>query len=159
MKHLEVSKKISVTKKLDPKILKDSLVERIGEAMDVQFVSSEDDIFSVKASTGAPGAIARHASVSVKFKILQDDKLVRILCAGYTKVSSSLVFIYASFIAAILAVGLLPGSIETGDKGGAMDALIFLLIGVYVVIDVSKKLSEPKEILEDILQSIDTEFG
>lgn len=159
MKHLEVSRRIPLTKVLGTNKVKESIIFRMENAMEVKKVSSQDDVFTVKASTGAPGAVVRHADVSVDYKIIQDKEFLRILGTGRTKVSVSLVLMYVLFVLVILAVGLLPGSIETGDKGSAMDALIFLLIGVYIAFDISKKLTEPKEILEDILQSIDTEFG
>ncbi len=160
MKHLSVSKKIQLKRKASVGDVKKLLLESLEKTIELKSISEGDEDFSVQGTTGSPASMTRHAKLDLDIKIDIDKETARVLISGYSRVAFSLVLLYSLLFSIILLVGLLPGFIETdAENSGAIDALFFLILGIFVMIDVNKKLSDPKEDLESALESIDTTFG
>ena len=160
MKHLEVSKKISLAKKVTAEELRAALAARLEKTIDIEKISDGNEEFSISGTTGSPGGLTRHARLDLDISIKFDGNAVRVLISGYSRTARSLMFMYWLLFFLMLMVGLLPGSIETGgDSSGAVDALVFLIFGIFIVMDVNRKLAEPQEFLQSALESLDTSFG
>jgi hypothetical protein len=160
MSYLEVSKKISLAKAIKPEDIKQILVHRLGKAYVISSISDNANEFSVSASTGPVGSFSRHTKLKLDVQIESEGKICRILVSGKCSISKSLLLYYFIAFIALLMAGLLPGSIETGfDQSDALDALVFLIFGVFLSIDINRKLREPKEFIETILESINTLYG
>lgn len=160
MKHIEASKRIRLTRDITEEDMKQSMLERIKRAFDVETCTENDKGFHVEATTGGPDNITRHARVDLNIQIIKQNELCRIMVSGYSKMARSLLITYIVLFFSVLIVGLLPGSIETsGEDSGAMDALVLLLFGIFIFYDINKKIEEPKTYLSDILDTLETEFG
>ena len=160
MKHIEVSKKIILSKPVDAATLKEALVERLEKIIEIESLSDGTESFSVTGTTGAPDSITRHARLDLDVSLRFEDDIARILISGTARSARSLMVLYWALFLVMLFVGLLPGSIETSaDASGAMDALVFVIFGIFIVIDINNKLSEPKENLSTALESLNTRFG
>ncbi|MCB9987884.1 MAG: hypothetical protein H6868_00965 [Rhodospirillales bacterium] len=160
MKHIEVSKKINLSQKIEADSLKEILIERLAHALDIEVVSGEGAQFKLTGTTGSPAGIARHARLDLDVSVKLDDAVARIIISGFARPARSLTLLYSTLFFFLLLVGLLPGFVETSaENSGPVDALVFLIFGIYIVMDVNKKLSEPKELLESALESLDTTFG
>ncbi len=160
MKHIEVSKKISLSRDVDVDRLKTVLMERLEKVLVVEKITGGSDCFQISATTGSPSGIARHARLDLSVAIGLEGDVARIIVDGYARPALSLTILYTVLFFFFLLAGLLPGFIETNaDKSGAVDALVFLIFGIYIVTDVNKKLAEPHQFLESALESLNTTFG
>lgn len=160
MKHIEVSKKILLGRKTSAEELKASLVTRLEKTIDIEKITDGVNEFSVVGTTGSPAGLTRHARVDLDVSIVFDANVARIMISGYARTARSLMVMYWVLFILMLVVGLLPGSIETGgDRSGAIDALVFVIFGIFIVMDVNKKLTEPQEALETALESLNTRYG
>ncbi len=159
MKHIEVSRKIALGKMTETASLKKALVERLEKLIEIENLSEGEESFSIRGTTGTPASITRHAAVDFNVEIVNENKVARVLISGYARTARSLMIFYSFFFLLFLLVGLLPGSIESGPDSDAIDVLVFLIFGIFIIFDTNRKLSEPKDFLEDALQSLDTEFG
>ncbi|PJB69683.1 MAG: hypothetical protein CO093_09875 [Alphaproteobacteria bacterium CG_4_9_14_3_um_filter_47_13] len=162
MKHIEVSKKINLGKAVAASELKKALSGYLGKSIDIEEISGEDTDFKIKGTTGYPSGLTRHARVDLNISVFcQDqDKTARVIISGYARAARSLIIFYSFAFLLLLVVGLLPGFYETGqEESGAIDALFFLIFGIFIVFDVNNKLSVTKENLETALNSLDTMFG
>ncbi len=159
MKHIEVSRKIALGRMVETASLKKALIDRLEKIIDIEEVSDGVENFSIKGTTGTPASITRHAMVELNFDIVNENRVARFMISGYARTSRSLMIFYSFFFLMFLLVGLLPGSIESGPDSDAVDVLVFLIFGIFIIFDTNKKLSETKDFLEDALQSLDTEFG
>jgi hypothetical protein len=162
MKHIEVSKKIELEKKVSAEELKNALVSRLEKTIEIETITDDDSEFKISGTTGAPASFTRHARIELDVSINFDsnNKAARVLISGYARTARSLVILYAFLFLALMLIGLLPGSIETSyEQSGAADALVLLILGIFIIVDINKKLTEPKEYLETALQSLDTTFG
>ena len=160
MKHIEVSKKITLTRDVNPEMLKETLIERLEKALEIETLSGDVSRLRVTGTTGSPSGIARHSYLDINVTMAFENGTARIIVDGFARPARSLTFLYLILFFFLLLVGLLPGFIETNaDKSSAIDALFFLILGVYLIMDVNKKLDEPREILEAALESLNTTFG
>lgn len=159
MKHLEVSRKIELKKNVGPEELKQSLLEKLQRTIEIESVSDGSTNFKITGTTGTPSGITRHAKVDLDVRILFEERVARIVISGYARTARSLALFYTSSFVAFLLVGLLPGSIESGENSGPVDVLVFLIFGIFIIYDINRKLMEPNEFLQIALQSLDTEFG
>lgn len=159
MKHIEVSRKISLAKKVSVEELKKALTERLEKIIEIEQVSDENGNFRIKGTSGTPASITRHAKVDLGVDITTEDDVARIVVSGYARAAKSLIIFYSFFFLLFLLVGLLPGAVNSGPESNAIDVLVFLIFGIFIILDTNKKLSEPKEFLESALQTLDTEFG
>lgn len=160
MKHLEVSRKIKLSKKTSPEELKSELLDRLGKSIAITKSSDGVSDFTVSGTTGAPASITRYARVDLDVSVRTENDIARILISGYSRPALSLTLLYGFLFLVVLVVGLLPGSIETdADASGAADALVFLIFGIYIAYDINRKISEPTENLASALESLDTTLG
>lgn len=159
MAHIEVSRKIELGKKVDTADIKNALVERLEKILEIENISDGLEVFKVIGTTGSDTSLTRHARISIDIEIECEAKLARVMISGRSEVAKSLISFYGFALIVILLVGLLPGSVNTGVDGGAMDALVFLLVGFFMVYDMSRKLEEPANVLSSILETLDTQFG
>ena len=162
MKHIEVSKKISLARTASAAELKKSLVGFLEKTIEVESLSEGDSRFKIKGTTGSPTGLTRHARVDMDISIdyREDENMARIIISGYAKAARSLIVLYSFAFLMLLLVGLLPGFYETSQEdSGAIDALFFLIFGIFIVFDVNSKLALTKEHLEAALESLDTSFG
>lgn len=160
MKHIEASKRIRLTRDISEADLKRSLMERLKRAFDVENVTENDKGFHVAGTTGGADNITRHARVDLNVQLIKNNEICRVMIYGHTKMARSLLITYSVLFFLVLLVGLLPGSIETsGEESGAMDAFVLLVFGIFIFYDINTKVSEPKDSLNSILESLDTEFG
>lgn len=162
MKHIEASKKIELAKVVSTADLKKSLVDYLERTLDIETISDGDTQFKIKGTTGSPVGITRHSRINldVNIKCDEKEKIARVIISGSARAANSLVILYSFAFFVLLLVGLLPGFIETSaETSSAMDALFFLIFGIFIVFDVNSKLSVTKEHLETALESLDTMFG
>ncbi len=159
MKHLEVSQKIHLEKNVDTAQLKKALLERLENTIEIESLGEEESKFNITGTTGTPASITRHASINLDISIVQEKNTAKILISGFARMARSLALFYAFFIFLFLLVGLLPGAISSGPESGPLDVLVFLVLGIFIILDTNKKLAEPKEFLREALESMDTEFG
>ncbi len=162
MKHIEVSKKIELAKPSTPEDLKKILMNHLEKTIDVETVTDGDSHFKFKGTTGAPASMTRHSRVEfdVSINYQKEDGLARIIISGHARAARSLVLLYSMAFFLLLLVGLLPGFYETSqEESGAIDALFFLIFGIFIVYDVNSKLALTKEHLETALQSFNTALG
>ncbi|NCC22097.1 MAG: hypothetical protein EOM26_06495 [Alphaproteobacteria bacterium] len=159
MKHIEVSRKIVLGQKAGAAEIRKSLLERLEKTIEIESLSEGDEKFNIKGTTGTPASITRHARVDFDVEIAMEDGVAKVLISGYTRIAKSLSLFYTFFFLLFLLVGLLPGAISSGPESGPLDVLVFLILGIFVIVDTNRKLGEPKEYLEQTLQSLDTQFG
>lgn len=162
MKHIEVSKRIDLEKVVPTSDLKKALVGNLERTLEIETISDHETDFKVKGTTGSPASITRHARLELDITIDHEEKekVARIIISGHARAARSLVILYCFAFFMLLLVGLLPGFYETSqENSGAIDALFFLIFGIFIVFDVNNKLSVTKEHLESALESLDTTFG
>lgn len=160
MKYIDVSRRFKLTREAGVDDIKSSLVESLRGGFDVDKIDDTGDKIHVEATTGGCDSINRHARVTLEIKVLKQQEYVRLLVRGTSGMARSLVITYVALFVLVLLVGLLPGSIETnGIDSNASDTLVLMLFGFFIFYDINKKVGEPAEYLESILQSLETEFG
>lgn len=160
MKHIEVSRKIVLQRPASPVDFKQALIERLEKAIQLSHIGEGENKFRLTGTTGSPASLTRSANVDLDVDITFDAQDVRVIITGYTRAARSLSVLYWAMFFLVLLVGLLPGSIETSaDTSDSMDVLVLLIFGIYIVSDVNKKLSEPREYLQTALDSLETTYG
>ncbi len=160
MMYIEVSKKINLTKEATDKELKEALLNRLRRAFDVKALEDKKSGFSLIGSTSGYMGMTHHARADLDVSVVKSQQTVRVIVTGYAKMAKSLMVTYTVLFFLILLAGLLPGSIETSaETSGAMDALVFLIFGIFTYYDINRKMHEPKEFIQAALDSLDTEFG
>ncbi len=159
MKHIEISRKINLGRAVTAEELKKTLMSRLENVIEVQETSGNAEQFHVSGSTGAPVSMTRYAQVDIDATITTDDSHARILLNGYVRTAPSLMILYGVLFFVLLCVGLLPGFVDTSIDGDAGDALIFVLIGMFLVYDINRRLAEPQEQIESILESMNTLYS
>jgi hypothetical protein len=160
MKHIEVSKKIKLAKPVTAGEIREALVERLEKIIEIENLSEGTEDFSLSGTTGSPASLTRHARLDLDVSIRHEGDVARIIMSGHSRTARSLIFMYWTLFMVMLFVGLLPGSIETNaDSSTSMDALVFMIFGIFIVMDVNGKLTEPKQYLETVLESLNTRYG
>ncbi len=140
--------------------LKQALIARLRRAFDVSEVREQDSGFHIGATTGGPGRAIRHARIDLDVTVEKTGDVARIMANGYAQVAKSLMVSYCFLFFLVLLTGLLPGSVATsGEDSGAMDAMVFLIFGIFIFYDINKKLCDPEDHLQSIMDSLDIEFG
>lgn len=155
MKHIESSKLITLANVVDASLVKQALIERMRSAFKIESVGDSDENFQIIFS--GKGVLYR-CTVNVLLKV--DSQRARIVIDGKVGVRTLTKVIYVMGILALLVLGLFPGTLNTSGHGSsAMDFLVFLFLGVFILYDVNKKMIEPEILLDRILQGLDAEFG
>ena len=160
MKHIEVSRKINLTRAATADDVKRRLVERLEKTIEIDSIGEGVDKFRVTGTTGSPASLTRSARLDLDVEITLDGNAARVIISGYSRPAKSLSYLYWIMFFVVLLVGLLPGSIETSaDTSDSMDVLVLMLFGMFIVFDVNKKMAEPREFLDTALSSLETTFG
>lgn len=159
MKYVEVSKKIKLGVEASEEDLKQSLITRMRRTFAVDDLRDQPHNIHVNATTGGPGRMMRHARLNLNITVVKTHDTARVVMYGYTQAAKSLLFCYSFLFFLVLMTGLLPGSVESGEGSGAMDALVFLIFGIFIFFDINKRLVEAQEYLKAVLDSLETEFG
>jgi len=155
MKHIESSKIIRFSSPVEASVIKYSLVERLREAFHVETVGDGVENFSMTMTgKGTPYRCALDVIIKA------DAARGRIIVSGATAINASTKIFYALGILALLVLGLFPGTINTSGKGsGAVDFLVFLFLGAFVIFDMNRKVAELEALLDRVLGAVETEFG
>ncbi len=159
MKHIELSRKIALSRPVSAEELKKNLMSRLENVLELQETTPGAEQFHVTGSTGAPVSMTRYAQVDVDVTLAVDESTARIIISGYVRTAPSLMILYGVLFFVLLCVGLLPGFVDTSIDGDAGDALIFVLIGMFLVYDINRRLTEPEEQMKAALESMNTLFG
>lgn len=160
MKHLVASRKIELKKETTLQEIRALFIERLEKTIEISNITDGDTEFTISGTTGSPASMTRFAKLDLNVTINMDKDAARILISGYARVAFSMILLYMFLFGIILLVGLLPGFVSTNaESSSALDALFFLILGIFVMYDVNKKLSDPKENLDAILESLETTFG
>ncbi|MFN3826066.1 MAG: hypothetical protein ACK4NR_00400 [Micavibrio sp.] len=159
MKHIEVSRKIVLSKEVSSDDLKKAFLERLERAVEIENIKGGAEHFHVSGTTGAPVSMTRSARLDLDVTIAMDQGTARILIDGYVRTAMSLTMLYGALFFVLLCVGLLPGFVDTSIDGDAADALVFVLIGMFLVYDINRRLEEPREYLNQTLDSLNTLFS
>ena len=156
MKHIEASKRIVTAELVDPSAVKYSLVQRLRGAFHVETVGEGVESFSV-AAAGKTGTYGFALSVSLK----SEKNRIRILIDGRNDIRMGTKVFYVLSLLMVLLLSLFSDSVEATShaSGVAMNAMFFLVIGGFIIYDHTKKMDEPEEILNQILDALDVEFG
>lgn len=159
MKHLEVSRKILLAKDVSTDDLKKALLERLERSIEIENIKGSAESFHIAGTTGAPVSMTRSARLDLDVTIALEQGAVRILVDGYVRTALSLTILYGALFFVLLCVGLLPGFVDTSIDGDAADALVFVLIGMFLVYDINRRLVEPQEYVAQALESLNTLFS
>jgi len=160
MKHIEVSRKIMLTRPASADDVKRRLVERLEKTIEIDSLGEGVDKFRVTGTTGSPASLTRNARLDLDVEITLDGNVARIVISGFSRPAKSLSYLYWIMFFLVLLVGLLPGSIETSaDTSDSMDVMVLLVFGMFIVFDVNKKMAEPRDFLDTALSSLETTFG
>lgn len=160
MKHVEVSRRFKLTREASVEDLKSALLDSMRGAFDIDKIEDNGDKLLVQATTGGRDSINRHARVDLEIKVVKHHEMARFVVRGTAGMARSLLISYVGLVILVLLVGLLPGSIETsGVDSDALDTLVLMVFGIFIFYDINKKVGEPAEYLNAILQSLETEFG
>lgn len=154
MKHIETSKLVVLPHSVETAVIKKSLVERMRGAFHVETVGEGVESFSL-------AMMAKEIPCRCVLDVLvkTDGARARIMISGKVALNSSAKVFYALGILALLVLGLFPGLISTSGSGGALDFLVFLFLGIFILYDTHKKQAEAEILLDRILSSVQTEFG
>lgn len=154
MKHIEASRLITLASPVDAETVKYSLVERLRNAFHVETVGEGAEVFTLNVlGKNTP----YHCALNVAVKT--DAERARVIINGNVEINSSTKIFYVLGILVLLVLGLFPGTINTSGHGSAMDVMVFLFLGIFIMIDMNKKLGEPEHLLDRVLRALETEFG
>jgi hypothetical protein len=160
MKHVEVSRRIRLTRDVSEDDLRKALLERLRRSFDVNSITENDKGFHFDGTSGGMNKFMNHAHVDLNVNLVKNNEICRVVIHGQASASRSLMVIYSVLFFIILMVGLLPGSIETnGIDSDAQDTMVLLIFGIFIFYDINNKINEPKDALVSILNSLETEFG
>lgn len=155
MKHISSSKLVTVPFETTLESVKLSVVDRLKAAYQVDTVGEGADQFTVTVSgRGSSSDCVLHVSLKL------DNNKARVLMDGYSKISTIAKVYYAFVVFALLVIGLLPGTLVKTDGGGtAVDAMVFLFLGMFVVYDMDRKLIEAQQILDRVVNGVEADIG
>lgn len=160
MKHIEVSRRIKLTRDVTEDELKKALLERLRRSFDIKSITENDKGFHFQGTTGGISKFMRHAQVDLNVNLVKHNEICRVIVHGKSTSAKSLMIIYTLLFFVIMVLGLLPGSIETnGIDSDAQDTLVLMIFGIFIFYDIHNKIKEPKDALVGILNSLETEFG
>lgn len=156
MKHIETSVSFVTQDKLETSTVKYSFVQRLRNAFHVETVGEGTENFAVSATSKATSYF-----FTLNVMIRNDHGRMRLVVDGGNEISLATRIFYVLSLLAVLALSFFPGSLDdSGAKGGiAIEAMFFLVVGGFIIYDINKKLDEPQQILDRILQSVNSEFS
>jgi hypothetical protein len=154
MKHIESSKLINLSGGVEAAAIKNSLVERMRNIFHIETVGDGAERFTL---TAIGKDIPCHCIFNVVLKT--DPKYARLIVDGDAKITAPTKILYTLGVLTLLVLGRYHGIINTSSSGSALDLLVFLFLGIFVLYDINRKLTEPEQILDRVLRAIATEFG
>jgi len=154
MKHIESSKLINLSGTVETAAIKNSLVERMRNIFHVETVGEGTEKFTL---TAIGKNIPCHCVFNVVLKT--DEKHARLIVDGGAAITAPTKILYTLGVLALLVLGQFHGIINTSGGGSAMDLMVFLFLGIFVVYDINRKLAEPEQLLDRVLRAVDTEFS
>lgn len=154
MKHIESSRLIPLAGAVDAAAIKNSFVARMRNIFHVETVGDGTDAFTVTAT-------GKHLPCACTFNVLlkMDAKHARLVVDGGTEITTPTKIVYTLGVLALLVLGQFHGGLNTSIGASAMDILVFLFLGIFVLYDVNRKLAEPEQLLDRVLSAVATEFG
>ena len=138
--------------------IKQSILTKMRHSFHVETVGDAVDTFTITAGGRRKFAGAVVCGMKLHMTIAQDDGCARIQMNGVVDITNSAKLMYCLGVLMVLLIGLFPGSIDTSSNGGPLDALVFLVIGGFIVCDVTQKLRETETLLANALAQVKTEF-
>src|SRR5262249_205596 len=135
-------------------VIKHSLVERLRSVFHIETVGESTENFTL---TGAGKDVPCHCVLNVLLKA--DSSHARLIIDGSAKVNALTKILYVMSVLVLLVLGQFHGSLNTTGGGSALDLMVFLFLGIFILHDMNKKLAEPQMLLDRILRSLTTEFG
>ncbi len=138
--------------------LKQSVIEKLRHSFHVETVGEGVETFSVNVGGRRKFAGATLCHMTLNMSLAHEKETVRLQMNGRVEVTNSAKMMYALGVLMVLLIGLFPGSIDTSSDGGPLDALIFLIIGGFIMYDMNQKLAEMESLLADMLDQVETEF-
>lgn len=155
MKHIESSKLINLPADTDVAAIKHSFVERLRGPFHIETVGESNEHFSITAT-------GRYVPCSCTLNVLlrTDKNRARIVVDGNTGITAGTKILYVLGFLALLVLGLFPGTtINTSGRGSAMDFMVFLFLGAFILYDLAKKQAEPEILIDRILSSVEAEYS
>lgn len=136
-----------------------ALTERFRRSFNIETIGNGIEKFSISFAARAHvfGAAAYRGSVDVRLK--RDGLGLRILISGETRPTRAIIALYALLVFILLLVGAIPGSFDTTDSGDALDALLILATGIFLMHDISQKLQGSFTMLDQIARATSVEFS
>lgn len=159
MKHVQYGEAFALKKNVTEDILKAQLKKRLESVFVIRKFKEDGESVAIDVTSGGPSSFVRHAAISAKVDLMVEDGKARVVVTAAAKPATSLSAFYALGLLIVLLLGLLPGSLNTSwEDAGAADAIVFLVIGAYIVYDIETKLNEGCRLLGDVLRSLQVEF-
>lgn len=159
MKHIQYGESFALKKNTTEDILKAQLKKRLESVFIIRKLKEDGGSSTLEITSGGQSSFVRHAAITARVDLMVEDGKARIVVTAAAKPATSLSAFYALGLFIVLMLGLLPGSLNTSwDEAGAADAIIFLVIGAYIVYDIETKLNEACRLLGDVLHSLRVEF-
>lgn len=156
-RYFETSTHFPVDSDVTEERLKEDFLNRMQRFSEFSSIGDSATLFDVRGTTGVPASLTRHSRIDLQNSIHIQGGVARITVSGYVRHAKSLVVLYFFLFFIALLIGLLPGSIETSlEDSGAIDALVFLILGMYIVYDINRKLSEPQALIAQALNTLET---
>jgi len=162
MSYIQAGQKIVGDKDLDLSEIKYAFVQKMRKAFQVETVGDGDESYSITAVGHADwgSAIVSPYKIDLDISVKGEGKTARVLIDGKAEITKATRIFYMISILLILIIGLAPGAIiDTSGEGTALDALIFMGIGAFIVFDINRKLIEPQVQINKILSVLNSEFG
>lgn len=154
MRHIEASKKIITKGTPDAAGVKYSFVQRMRNAFNVETVGEGVESFSVTAISKM-STYGFALNVSLKC----EEGRARLLIDGQTELKMGTKIFYVVSLLLVLVLSLFPDKSAASQSSIVMNAIFFLVIGSFTIYDYGQKMGEAKVIIDDVLNSLEAEFG
>lgn len=159
MKQFQFGESFALKKSITDDVLKAQLKTRLESMFKLSQFKDDGESVTVCGTSGGKKAWVRHGALSATVDVAIEDGKARFVITGEIKPATSLVVFYSLGLLTVLLIGLLPGSLNTsGENAGAADALVFLVIGAYIVYDIESKLREARRMIEEVIRALRAEF-
>ena len=139
--------------------LKKSLVAKLCHNFHVETVGDAVETFEITAGGRRKFAGTIVSRLTLNVALAHENGCARIQLQGHVELSNSAKMMYCLAVLFVLLIGLFPGSIDTSSDGGPLDALVFLVIGGFIMHDVNQKMNEPETLLRAALKQVESEFA
>ena len=161
MKQFQISEYFTVKDNCDHVKIKQTFDERLGQVFKIHNLKEEIGGHIVfKALTGSRNTFFHHMQMQVVCDITLEKNVLRIMTTGEIRPASSQIFLYIMALLTALLIGFMPGpTLASWESASALDAVILLLIGGYVIHDKQIKMQGAESLMQDVISAIEAEFG